>query len=219
MIKDEFYRLKFDDANEMKTLIESGFDLFNIATGEYVFLYNENQDFCSYILTLDEALEYCSKAKEYDEYWGAFLGVGGTIIGDTANYCEDRFKDTNWIETDYYDKFLIELLVTKKYENEFIYPITVMTDIVNKNGFCYCSSGQQVGIYYKKEDAIETVVENCGDINEHTYNYALVEEIPYGVYPTAHNRWWYKFNYNTCKYEQIFSMEDGNEPEFIKRMA
>ena len=195
----------------MKTLIESGSDLFNTATGEYVFLYNENQDFCSYILTFDKALEYCSEAKECDEYWGAFLGVGGTVIGDTSNYCEDRFKDTNWIETDYYEEFLIKLLVTKKYENEFIYPITVMTDIVNKNEF--------LGIYYKKEDAIETVVENRGDINKHTYNYALVEEIPYGIYPTTHNRWWYKFNYDTRKYEQIFSMEDDNEPEFIKRMA
>lgn len=110
MIKDEFYRLKFNDANEMKTLIESGFDLFNTVTGEYVFLYNENQEFCSYILTLDEVLKCYSKAKECDEYWGAFLGVGGTIIGDTVDYCEDRFKDTNWIETDNYEEFLIKLL-------------------------------------------------------------------------------------------------------------
>lgn len=116
MIKDEFYRLKFDDANEMKTLIESGFDLFNTATYEYVFLYNENQDFCSYILTFDEALEYYSKAKEYDEYWGAFLGVGGTVIDDTVNYCEDRFKDNNWIITDDYEDFLISIILKNEDE-------------------------------------------------------------------------------------------------------
>ncbi len=60
------------------------------------------------------------------------------------------------------------------------------------------------------EMAEETVVNNMCDIWEYCYDYACIEELDYGLYPWADNRWFYKFNEKTGKYEEI------DEPAILK---
>lgn len=60
------------------------------------------------------------------------------------------------------------------------------------------------------EMAEETVKTNMCDIWEFCYDYACIEEIDYGLYPWANNRWFYKYNRQTGYYEEI------DEPVILK---
>lgn len=55
-----------------------------------------------------------------------------------------------------------------------------------------------MGYYRNREKAVDAVTDNVLDIHEHSYNYAVVEEMDEGVYPM-------------CKSEQWFKWEGDNE--------
>lgn len=79
--------MKFNSGKEMYELITSGVDLYNKNDGVYVFLYNDADALCCYYLDEDEAKSIASDANNANEYWGAFLGVGGYILDDTDYDC------------------------------------------------------------------------------------------------------------------------------------
>lgn len=60
------------------------------------------------------------------------------------------------------------------------------------------------------EMAEDTVKNNVCDIWEYCYDYACIEELDYGLYPFAEERWFYKFNRDTGHYEEI------DEPVILK---
>ena len=64
-------------------------------------------------------------------------------------------------------------------------------------------SSRTVGYYTTKKDAVDTVLENCCDIFEGVYTYAVVEYIGLGLYTPAEERWFFKWNNETRAYEPI----------------
>lgn len=62
-----------------------------------------------------------------------------------------------------------------------------------------------VGYYESIDQAEETVITNNCDIWETIYNYCMIEYIKSGLYQYAlnDNRWFYKYNKDTQRYEQI----------------
>jgi hypothetical protein len=85
-----------------------------------------------------------------------------------------------------------------------MYFITTFTkyDILDSK-FIEIGSSRTVGYYKNKKDAIDTILENCGDIWETIYTYAVVERIEPGLYPIADERWFFKWNMDTRQYEPI----------------
>ena len=65
-----------------------------------------------------------------------------------------------------------------------------------------------VGFYHNFENADESVKTNSCDINEYSYDYALVEKINPGLYPEATIMQYYKFNYSKQIYESIEALEE-----------
>ena len=60
------------------------------------------------------------------------------------------------------------------------------------------------------EMAVETVESNMCDIWEYCYDYACIEELDHSLYPYARERWFYKYNKKTGRYEEI------DEPVILK---
>lgn len=90
--------------------------------------------------------------------------------------------------------------------NEPIY--TVMTfSLSDKPG---TRNSRVVGFYHNFEDADESVKTNSCDINEYSYDYALVEKVNPGLYPETTVMQYYKFNYNKRIYEPIAALEELN---------
>ena len=65
------------------------------------------------------------------------------------------------------------------------------------------------GYYKTEEDAIAAVTENCCDIQERCYDYAMVEYIPGGVYALAEKRLFFKWNDELEMFEPIPSLDDS----------
>lgn len=90
-----------------------------------------------------------------------------------------------------------------------MYFITTFTQyIITERGFPDIGSARTVGYYTNKKDAIDTVLENCGDIFEFTYTYAVVEHIEPGIYSPATERWFFKWNDETKQYDPIEAFVD-----------
>ena len=58
-----------------------------------------------------------------------------------------------------------------------------------------------VGWYKNKDQAITCVAENRCDLNETIYDLARIQFIPEGIYTLHREDMWFKFNYETKKYE------------------
>lgn len=103
-------KYKFGTAQEMLDTVQCGNDLFCPKDGLYVFEYNDEGAICSYRTSLWEAMKIQDLAKEGGDYWGAFLGPGGSIYDDpshdgfnpeydTSNlgFCEEHFE-SEWVD-------------------------------------------------------------------------------------------------------------------------
>lgn len=92
-----------------------------------------------------------------------------------------------------------------------IYLITVFSKCEPDARWGYnLGSTRSVGWRPTFEMAEDTVRDNVCDIWEYCYDYACIEELDYGLYPFAEERWFYKFNRATGKYEEI------DEPVILK---
>lgn len=79
--------------------------------------------------------------------------------------------------------------------------ITMITDLEE-------FSTRTVGWYETKEVAENSVRENRCDLNETIYDYAVIEFVPKGLYANDNRGLWFKFNYETKKYEDIDCPKD-----------
>ena len=106
--------MKFTTAQEMLEFIQDGNDLWSQSAETYVFVYNDAGSICVYSIDKEKAKQLASDAKEYDEYWSAFLGIGGSIYDDPSyeNYTEDQMNNLDLCE----ELYLIEdwVLTQKK---------------------------------------------------------------------------------------------------------
>ena len=75
----------------------------------------------------------------------------------------------------------------------------------DRRGWADLGTTAMPGWYSTKSDAFEAVQNNCCDINEKFFDYALIEAIDEGLYNPATNddRWWFKYNKDTDMYEPI----------------
>jgi hypothetical protein len=75
--------------------------------------------------------------------------------------------------------------------------MTTITNLSNN------SNSRCIGYFSKQEDAIETIESNWGDFWETIYNYAVIENVPEGVYQLDFNPLWFQYDRDTEKYKQI----------------
>lgn len=106
--------VRFKDAEEMLSSIQSGEDLYNKETEQYVFLYNGAGSIAVYDIEEQEAdALIASSHAAGGEYWGAFLGVGGNIYDDPSyeyysdeipsnlDYCKENYDKGQWFTINY----------------------------------------------------------------------------------------------------------------------
>ena len=82
--------MKFNNGKEFYDAIESG-DLYNDERCIYAFIYNDRGAVCVYDISNEEAEDLEKKSEEYDEYWGAFLGIGGLIYDEPMEFCDNEY--------------------------------------------------------------------------------------------------------------------------------
>ena len=100
----------FNSPEEMLDYICSDFDIYNLEIGDYIFRYNEPGSICVYNFNLEEAEEIEKEANELHEYWGGFIGGGGSIYDDPSHelysedcrsnldYCKEVFNVGAWVD-------------------------------------------------------------------------------------------------------------------------
>ena len=95
---------------------------------------------------------------------------------------------------------------------DYIYLITVFEECEPwKEPYNYILGDvRSVGWRPTLEMAVEAVETNMCDIWETCYDYACIEELDYGLYPFANQRWFYKYNEKTGRYDEI------DEPHILK---
>lgn len=71
-----------------------------------------------------------------------------------------------------------------------------------------------VGYFKTFEEAEHVILTNAGDIWEFCYDYAVIENIPEGLYQYDQNPTWYHWNEIENCYKEIIG-----RPEFSKRMV
>lgn len=86
-----------------------------------------------------------------------------------------------------------------------MYFITAMEDlpVLENNG----GDTRTFGYYNEFEEADQAVQENRLDMHEHLYRYIIVEEIGQGIHPWVENKWRYKYNHDTNKFEPINNVD------------
>lgn len=105
--------LSFADGQALFEYVNDGQDLYSPSAGIYIFGYNDRGAVATYDISHDEAEELIQKANESDEYWGAFLGIGGTIYdafdednspSSTTNLdkCAELAEIKDWVPTNYF---------------------------------------------------------------------------------------------------------------------
>lgn len=100
--------------------------------------------------------------------------------------------------------------------NNEIYTILVFEQLEkNDHGFPDFGCQRLVGYYFDKDNAFDAVKNNCLDINESCYDYALIEKVEEGLYRPAikHERWLFKYDRANCIYKEIL------EPEFMNHLC
>lgn len=69
------------------------------------------------------------------------------------------------------------------------------------------------GFYINYEDAEWAVKNNCADIHDNLFDYAIIEKVSEGLYCTLMERWFFQYNHDSDGYIQI------EEPSFLKHYA
>jgi len=78
----------------------------------------------------------------------------------------------------------------------FITTITNLSDI---------SDSRCIGYFSDQESAIKAIESNWGDFWETIYNYAVIENIPEGIYKFDPDPLWFQYDRDTEKYKSIES--------------
>ena len=89
--------MKFENGSQMYDYIRSGKDLYSKSQGIYAFVYNDAGAICIYTLCPEDVIQLIADSKEYEEYWGAFLGWKGSAILDEGKYDDDEHRySSDW---------------------------------------------------------------------------------------------------------------------------
>lgn len=94
--------LHFNTPQDMLQHIVNNNDLYNIKTGEYVFLYNDQNAIAVYQLTKEQADNLYNNTHTSNEpYWSSHLGPGGAIYDepDNLHWCTNSYASEFWINT------------------------------------------------------------------------------------------------------------------------
>lgn len=98
--------MTFKNGYEMLDCIKAGYDFYSKEKEIYVFVYNDCGSICYYNIDNDEA-DKLRKLKEEspggEEYWGAFLGIGGWICDDPSYelFDKDSYSNLDWCKDNY----------------------------------------------------------------------------------------------------------------------
>lgn len=82
---------EFASGEEMLDTLQRGMDLYSPSQEMYVFLYNEAGGIAHYSIDERVAIHLERLARQHNEYWAAFLGVGGHIWDDPG----DKYNKPN----------------------------------------------------------------------------------------------------------------------------
>lgn len=97
-----------------------------------------------------------------------------------------------------------------------IFAITTTTKLeLDKNDCVELGSARTIGFFPTEEEAVECVKNNCGDMWEHTYDYAVVEQIFAGIYSLTGMEKIRIFKYN----EGVDQYEEIDNPNIIKNIG
>ena len=106
--------IRFASAIEMFTYLRDVGDLYSPDECIYVFNYSESGALAVYGICELKAKELSRDSKKADEYWGAFLGPGGSVydvpdeqcdVDYAMKFCEDWYK-SEWYDTRDYAEIL-----------------------------------------------------------------------------------------------------------------
>ena len=90
------------------------------------------------------------------------------------------------------------------YTGFFITMVTSLDNVIMGDFNTYPTS-EIVAFEESYEEAEKAVLTNSCDIQDHMFEYALIEEVPIGVYPSAINKWWFKWD---RKNKEFFKLPD-----------
>ncbi len=148
--------MKFETGQEMLDYLLSGRDLYGEKSGCYFFAYNDRGAVCRYYIENDKAKELAKKAREDDSYWGAYLGVGGSIHDipeETPSYrtnnlevCELYCKADEWVPAETYGLDVPPTVVNEVLENASSKKIDWIIHIC-KNGVICADCGKSEDCY------------------------------------------------------------------------
>lgn len=99
-------------------------------------------------------------------------------------------------------------------ENDYIYAITVMETIEERNRIPYFGDSRCIGFYFTYDDARDAVMNNYCDIWETIYDYAIIEKIAPGFYngASSDDRSTFKYDKDKDSYVPI------DEPKILKHI-
>lgn len=83
--------MRFKNGKEMFDYLVTGKDLYSPSERIYIFVYNDSDALCYYYLSYQEVLDILNHKGNSDEYWGAYLGIGGYIL-DGSEYDDDEHR-------------------------------------------------------------------------------------------------------------------------------
>lgn len=99
----------------------------------------------------------------------------------------------------------------KKKDEECIWVITVMEKVEPSDKYYVLFGDKRTWGYYKEYDtALQALHENCTDICEGCYDYAVLEKFPESICPVCEERYWFKYDRGRNGYFEI------EEPECVK---
>lgn len=102
--------------------------------------------------------------------------------------------------------------IYKKLPLSFVYVITTFINFeTNDNNEIEHINGQRTpAIFTKYEDALNALFHNVMDLYEYIYDYAVLETLPVGFYPTIYKEYrceYFKFNADKKGYERISALK------------
>ena len=95
--------MKFNSGKEMLDYIVDCSDLYSAEKDLYVFGYNNYGSIAVYNIYPNQAMKLRDMSEESGEYWGAFLGAGGSIYDDPRyeNFEEGDYSNLDWCNDNY----------------------------------------------------------------------------------------------------------------------
>ena len=115
-------RMRFKTGQEMLDYIHTGNDLYCEETGLYLFEYNDRGAVCYYNVSNEKARDLQKLSEKYDgEYWGGFLGAGGSIMenddGDYECLCGNEKDDKYFNDGKQFDSLIEHEYVGLEYKS------------------------------------------------------------------------------------------------------